>query len=394
VKKRNQTIKIAIFHNLQKGGGLNFAIKTIQQLKKKHNIDLYCFETNISSNLVNKIHLFKLKKTNNIISSMYQIFFELRSKNQKIANKINKKNYDLIIIFPSLLTQAPYILRYLNQKTVTIYIFTETKREFYEKTNYKQTLLNNLYQTIRHPIKQIDLTNCKYAKHIVAISQYSANLLSQIYKQKSHIIYPGLKFTASKSRSIHNKKTILSVGALQKIKGHDFSIEQVSKIKCKFTILGRKSAGSETIIKLTKNKTNVSLIHTEDNRKKEKIYKKQTFFLANQNKEPFGLATLEAINQSCYVFGKNEGGTPEIIKHGVNGFLYPNIIKISNNILRQKINRKKIRTIKSCKIDWKESTKKLLYVYHYLHQKRSRKYQKKLHLVKNLPCYKRNNSYR
>ena len=100
--------------------------------------------------------------------------------------------------------------------------------------------------------------------------------------------------------------------------------------------------------------------------RKKRLYQKNTFFLANQNKEPFGLTTLEATTHGCYVLGKNEGGTPEMIRHGINGFLYPSIIKTSHRILRQKIKRKKIKITQSCKIDWNESTEKLLYIYHYL----------------------------
>lgn len=365
-KQKSQAIRIAVFHNLQKGGALNFVTKTIQQLSQKHYVDLYCFQNNISLPSINKIYHFSLNKTGNIFSSTHQILFELKIKNQKIAEKINKKKYDLVIIFPSILTQSPYLLKYLDKKTITIYIFTETKREFYEKTNYKQTPKNIICQIIRRPIKQIDIANCKHAQYIISISQYSSHLLSQIYKQKPYTIHPGLKFITSKKPPIRNDKTILSVGALQKIKGHDFSIKQTSKIKCKFTILGRKNPKDKTITNLIKDKLNIKITHTENNRKKKKIYRNHTFFLANQNKEPFGLATLEATNNHCYVLGKNEGGTPEIIKHGISGFLYPNIIKISNKILQQKINKKRIKIIQSCKIDWKESTKKLLYIYHYL----------------------------
>ncbi|MBU3935703.1 glycosyltransferase [Patescibacteria group bacterium] len=359
-------MKIAIFHNLQKGGALNFVTETVRQLNKKHNVDLYCFEKNISTSLFNKTHLSKLNKTNNVFTSMCQIFFELKTKNQEIADKINKKKYDLTIVFPSTLTQSPYVLRYLNPKNVSIYIFTETKREFYEKTNYKKTLKNLICKIIRFPIKHIDRTNCKHAKNILSISQYSAHLLSKIYKRKSQVVYPGMKFIAPTKILTSNNKKLLSVGVLQKIKGHDFSIKQISKIKCQFTILGRKNKKDETIKKLIKNKTNIKLIHDENNQKKEKRYKEHSFFLANQNKEPFGLSTLEATNYNCYVFGKNEGGTSEIIKHGINGFLYPNRIKTSAKALQQKIHQKNVVIIKNCKIDWKESTEHLLYLYHYL----------------------------
>ncbi len=362
-------MKIAIFHNLKKGGALNFVKSISGNLKSKNNkIDIFSFENNIPKNKYNHLYLYKLKKTKNAISQMFQIFVELKNINKQIAKKIEKNKYDLVLVFPCLLTQSPFLLKYLNH-TNFIYVFTEPKREFYEKTSYDFSIKKTISDTIRKTIKIIDKINCSYAKNIVSISEYSSNQLLKIYKKRAFTIYPGIKFTHPKKIYLKNNQKILSVGALQKIKGHDFSIKQIAKKRYKIKILGRKTPDYKNIIKIIKKykaKDLVSIIHTEKENKKNTLYKKHSLFLANQQHEPFGLTTLEAVNNNCYVIGKNEGGTPEIIRHGMNGFLYPNSIKIAQKALDKKYNQKNINISKNCKIDWDKTTEHLLYLYHYL----------------------------
>ena len=69
-------MKIAIFHNLKKGGALNSIIFPIKHLKQKNQIDIYCFQKNIPQNLVDNFYIYKLKKTKNIFQNLFQILFE------------------------------------------------------------------------------------------------------------------------------------------------------------------------------------------------------------------------------------------------------------------------------------------------------------------------------
>lgn len=105
-----------------------------------------------------------------------------------------------------------------------------------------------------------------------------------------------------------------------------------------------------------------SVFNANDKRKRE-LLSKSTFYLANQENEPFGLSTLEAIDNGCFVLGKNEGGTPEIVSRGLSGFLYPNDIRIARKVLKTFLGQKYIKVYKTVKIDWKETTNKLLNIF-------------------------------
>lgn len=357
-------MKIAIFHNLEKGGALNSLIFLTKNLKKNNYIDIFSFKKNIPQKIANNIFLFNLKNTKNIFSHLIQILFELRIKSKKIAKKINNNNYDLIIIFPCLLTQSPYLLNFIKNKNKCIYFFTEPKREFYEKTSFDYYSIKKIItRFVRLPIKFIDKKNCQKAKHIISNSFYSSNNLEKIYDKKSTVIYPGLKPINPKKIIINNNKKILSVGALSKIKGHFFSIYQSNNLSKEITILGRKTDESQKIINTAKEKNIfLKIIQTEKDILKDKIFKKYSIYLANQEHEPFGISTLEATSNNCIVLGKNEGGTPEIIQNGINGFLYTNLEE-AKKILKEILNKKNITLYKTNKIDWKYTTNKLMLYY-------------------------------
>ena len=68
-------MKIAIFHNLEKGGALNSIIFPLKYLKQKNKIDVYCFQNYIPNNLVDNLYIYKLKKTKNILKNLFKILF-------------------------------------------------------------------------------------------------------------------------------------------------------------------------------------------------------------------------------------------------------------------------------------------------------------------------------
>lgn len=362
-------MKIAIFHNLEKGGALNSIIYPLKYLYKSNHIDVYSFKKNIPEKFVNNFFTHKLKTTNNIFEHIFQILFELKNIHKKISEQINKNNYDLVLIFPCILTQSPYLLRFVNNsKNNCLYFFNETKREFYEDTSYDHYSIKKIItRLIRIPIKIIDKNNCRKAKNIIANSIYTANILKTIYNKNCTVIYPGLKPITPKKIIVKNNKKILSVGLFSKIKGHDFSIQQLKNLNCEITILGRKTNEYTKIINFAqKNNINLKTIHTENNKEKNKLFKKHSIYIANQQKEPFGITTLEATNYNCFVLGKNEGGTPEIIKHGLNGFLYPNDISIARNSLKKILKQKQLALYKQSVVDWKYTTNSILQLYHSL----------------------------
>lgn len=360
-------MKIAIYHNLKTGGALSLVENLCKEFsRKKHSIEIF---TTSESHKLKKMEnrIYKINITTNSINQIFSFLPNLISINKKIAMDIESKKFDLILIFPCLHTQSPSIIRYIKN-TKTIYIFTEPKREFYEQTTYDHTSIKRIIgRIIRLPIKFIDRQNCKKAKNIIAISHYSSYLLKKIYNQKSYVVLPGIKQIKPQKRKYVNDHTFISIGQISKIKGHDFSINQLSKSKTKvrqFTIIGRETYEKPYMANIIKNKKNISMIHTENEEYKIKLLKMSSFYLANQISEPFGLATLEGIASGIFILGKNEGGNPEIIRNGIGGLLYPK--NHATQFLDEINSKKHITVYKNAIINWKETADKILKIANHL----------------------------
>ena len=56
---------------------------------------------------------------------------------------------------------------------------------------------------------------------------------------------------------------------------------------------------------------------------KDEVYRKADIFVFPTHNETFGLVLLEAMQYGVPVISTNEGGVPDIVKHGENGFLCP-----------------------------------------------------------------------
>ena len=348
-------MKIAIFHELTPGGAYHLLDETERVLQlKNHVTDIYTLDSVVYSR--------------GIIKELLFILFLLPFKHKAISKIINKERYDLVLIFPSIYTQAPYILNYLKNKNNTIYLFGETKREFYEKTSFDYFSIKRiLTRIIRFPLKIIDLYNCKNANNIITFSYFSQYELKKNYGKLSTVIYPGLSYVTPTSIEINNNNKVTTVGLHSYLKGHDITIDQFSNSQQKITLLGRRTKETKVLLNMSStNQAKFNFVYSENDDYKTKLLKKSTFFISNMRKEPFGLATLEAVENNCYVLGLNEGGTSEIVRHGLNGLLYPNYSKVYKSVTSNIISKNHIKSFRFYEISWIKYVDNILSLYHFL----------------------------
>ena len=107
-------MKICIFHNLKRGGALIYLVKIAEYLNKNHSVDIYSFQKNKLFRNFKNYYFYKIGKTKNLFQYLLLTLFELNRKSKKIAEKINKQKYDLIIVSNDFLIQSPHILKYLK----------------------------------------------------------------------------------------------------------------------------------------------------------------------------------------------------------------------------------------------------------------------------------------
>jgi len=150
---------------------------------------------------------------------------------------------------------------------------------------------------------------------------------------------------------LDNKKiNLLSVGRLDKVKGYDLLLEAMKQLDDRFhlTIIGQGSEefNLQHLVKKLGLKSKVSFLDFQDN---PYCYMRQAdIMLLSSRYEGFPNVVLEANACGTPVVAFNcPGGTGEIIKNGVNGFLVEcgDIEKLSQTIIQavhQKWDSKKI----------------------------------------------------
>jgi glycosyltransferase involved in cell wall biosynthesis len=245
-----------------------------------------------------------------------------------------------------------------------LYFFAERKREFYEKTSYDYfSIKRTMARILRFPVQLKDFINCRNADKIITNSIFSNSILNRTYGKKSIVIYPGMKHVVPINKKVANTDKAIIVGQLSYTKGYDIAFNLLSNAGYReVTVIGRKTDDFNQIINISSNLgIKINLLETEDDDEKDKLYKKHGVFIACQRNEPFGITTLEACYNNNIVFGLNEGGTSEIIHHGLNGFLFDkeSIINASKLLSMLRI-RKSTNIIKINTIDWRIMAEKII----------------------------------
>src|SRR5258708_4445324 len=211
-------MKIAFFHELHQGGARRAANEFASYLKKKHTVDLYIVDeekNNKESGFYNSIIFYQFIpatwRGKNWKIRLYKDTIELFRLNQlhkKIAFAINQKSYDVVLVFPSRYTQAPFILKFLQPKKV--YFAMEPLRLVYDpviRIPENLALSRNIYEKINRLVRKIiDKKNIHSADTIIGNSKYSADFSKRVYKKNVGVTYLGLH--ANFFTDVHKKRDI------------------------------------------------------------------------------------------------------------------------------------------------------------------------------------------
>ena len=310
-------MKIAIFHELDSGGAKRVVNEFVKRLDKVLDIDLYYVGSNEDRQIVKNVkNIFyypfypKPWKGNDWRTRIYKDTVELYNLyrlHKKIAQDIKSKDYQYIFIHPSKYTQAPFLLRLLNN---CIYYCQEPLRIVYDPAiaNLKNIPFpKNLYELINRKIRKwIDKKNFKNASIVLANSNFSKKFIRKSYKAKAAVCYLGVD--TDFFRPLNLKKTIDVLFIGNRKEGYGL----LNKLSEKFK--------NEIRIKAIFRDAGESGISDKD---LLEIYNKSKVLAALNHNEPFGLIPLEAMACGIPVIAVDEGGYTESVVDGKTGFLIP-----------------------------------------------------------------------
>lgn len=309
--------KLVIYNNLPSGG----ARQTLRSLND--------YIRNLKPLTINGTS----KKPKNILHYMKIAIIDNFFEDLRLSRQI--LSTDKLICFQSWLIKTPFIL-WLAKTASTIYICHEPPLEYYDQTNINtKNLKQVLIDFIRLPIKWLDFWNISnYKGTIVVNSNFSCKLVSNAYSKQSTVVYPCISdsyYEQHHAKTVRKRRGIISVGAINKLKGFEFLIRSVGTVseslRPQLTIIGN---GSDQHYKLhiqkLAKKLKVNLKIKENISEEELIneYDNSLMFMFAPLSEPFGLVVIEAMSRGLPVIAYSKGGGYAEILTQANGILIDN----------------------------------------------------------------------
>jgi hypothetical protein len=247
-----ETLKIAVFHNLPSGGAKRALYDHVKYLVSSgHEVDVFVPETANEmflslAEIANNFRIFPVK-TGFLRSHIYSklnprtpstdliSLKEIESTEKDIATDINGGNYDVVLSEQDRFTMSPFFLKYI--KIPSVYycqqplrndkILEEISNEVTESSNLIKKVLDhrNLNNTFK-----IDRINAKHASYIVTNSYFSRESILKTYGLNSFVSYLGIDTNMFKPLKLSSEDFVLSVGSCTPAKGYEFTIRSLALI--------------------------------------------------------------------------------------------------------------------------------------------------------------------
>jgi teichuronic acid biosynthesis glycosyltransferase TuaC len=167
-----------------------------------------------------------------------------------------------------------------------------------------------------------------YSDRVVFVSESMAAAAAEKYNFKKWSVIPnGFEnklFNPGIRNTVREFKSILSVGSLEYVKGHDLLLEAMKELPgWKLTIVGNGSCYKEYSRYIAENGMSgrVSIIKYLNQPELKKLYESSILFCMPSRSESFGVAALEALACGLPVVASNTGEMRKVVEKGINGFI-------------------------------------------------------------------------
>lgn len=344
-------MKIAIYHNLPSGGAKRAVFETTRRLVQRHSVDVYTLSSANHSfcdlrPYARRYHIYNFEPLKIFLSPWGRLnqwqrlrtFRRLEAIDRQIASDIDREQYDLVYVHPSMWLQAPMVLSYL--RTPSVYHVHESLRAIYEPTiprpylssNWREKLnrFDPLISWYRSELIYRDRQNVKRATVLLANSRFTASTVENIYLRQAEVAYFGVDSDVFQPSPVNKEDFVLSVGELQPAKGYDFLIHAIAQlpngIRPSLRIISNTNNQQEYeyLMQLALSagvKLTIEIMVSLETLVQR--YNEARLFVYAPVREPFGLAALEAMACATPVVGVAEGGVRETVVDGITGILVP-----------------------------------------------------------------------
>lgn len=345
-------MKICVYHNLVSGGNMRSLFDTVRGMKAQgHRVEVH----NLSSSEEAMLPLREVVDTLiswpfwsprlpgplQAIAPLVRLvqLFPLWRTNRAIARHINAGDHDLVWVANCSITQHPMLLAYLAKPHI---VYTaEHFRGHYDRmiwilrtlSRARPSWIHSAYgrylQLYTWLVSHVDAWSLRSARRILVNSCHTQENVLRFYGKRSTVLYLGvdtLKFVPQAGEKEH---LILSVGAVNPMKGHDCIIRSLQLLppdrRPRLVIVADRAEARAERARLEQLARSLQV----DLQIRVGVTEQELVRLYNQAKvvacasflEPFGLVPLEAMACGTPVVAVREGGYRETVQHEETGLL-------------------------------------------------------------------------
>jgi len=343
-------MKIALVHNLPKGGAKRNTFEQIKGLAKRGH-DFYEFtfsstdadylpfgESIVSSKvyqlswkMLHKVPIPGLSPLVHLITDAINIL-RLDCISRRMARQIDKEGYDLVYVVDCRYLMVPLILRHLITPSL-LYLNTILDRHRETVSNHSSNWLRELIiftpiKSHKRMIRTLQVKSIRNASCILTNSEFTRRDLKDDVGIDSFVVFPGVDIEVFKPAINWHGTYILTVGSLSDDKGHELVIESTGlvpeafRLKVVIATLDSDPQKISELIEYARNKgVKLEFKRAANSVEMANIYQGARLVAYAPLKESFGLVALEAMACGVPVVAVDEGGLKETIRNNETGYL-------------------------------------------------------------------------
>jgi glycosyltransferase involved in cell wall biosynthesis len=238
-----------------------------------------------------------------------------------MAQRIDAAAHDVVLSFPSVLTQAPAVLAHL--RTASVYYAPEPLRAEYDTPRTLRERISPYTRTRR----RIDRRGILSATRVITLSRWMATRLRDVYGVSADVVYPGVDSELITPGHGPRNGSVLSIGALQPVKGHELVIEALARFpepRPRLTVIGDRGQCGPALQRLAGSTgVKLELLTGVPYETVVERYQRAAVVACAAEDEPFGLTPLEAMAAGTPVVAVDSGGYRETVDHKRTGLRVP-----------------------------------------------------------------------
>ena len=343
-------MRIAVYHNMMSGGNKRSLYEKIRGFRK-YGHEVHVFNLSISDEsfmdlhevadevVTTKVAQLTFRGPLAILNPIFQILqiMPVWLANRRVARLLNEGDFDLVWVGNCFVTQHPILLRYLKKPHI---LYTaEHLRAHYEQVFWDRVggaagrqgplkMLRRLVLRTAFFIKAcIDHANIRGTQNVLVNSYFTKENLLRYYGATALPLYLGIDLGKFRPLKLEKENTVVSVGGLSLLKGHDLVVQSVGLIPAetrpRLVIVADRidnHAEAKRYEELAQA-MGVDLDIRQGITDKEvvELYNRSSLTVCANLLEPFGLVPLESMACGTPVVAVNEGGFRETVQHGMTG---------------------------------------------------------------------------